>query len=124
MKLHDDRAIDGRLKSLLFAVECSCLDGDSNFLSLADDHELAQALGWTVEDAALGLHMLERAGAVWILEAAETGWDQRAIFPTDAPFWGPMLARFQGRPLASPEVRQAVVGQILEFRRKAFDNNA
>jgi hypothetical protein len=124
MKLHDDPAIDGRLKSLLFAVECSCLDGDSNFLSLARDEELARAVGWTVEDVALGLGLLEMAGAVWILASSETGWDQRAILPSHAPFWGPMLARFHGRPLASPEVRQAVVEQILEFRRKAFDNNA
>ena len=117
MKFHTDPATDGLLKSLLLAVELSSLDGDSTMMSLAADPELAAALGWGVEAVAEGLQLLERAGAVWVLEAAQTGWDDRVIFLTDHPHWLPVLATW---PASSPEAKAAVLGAVLEHRRAAL----
>ena len=106
MKLHPDPETDGLIKALLLAVELSSLDGESTMMSLAADPELGTALGWPVEAVAEGLRLLERAGAVWVLEAAQTGWDQRVIFLTDHHHWLPILATW---PASSPEAKAAVL---------------
>lgn len=108
------------LQRLLLAIEMS--GGTSGRMSADTDDDLAGPSGLDAVTVAAGLEWLASAGLIWVFGPEETGAPWRLIVVAHHPSNLAVLRKFPLKtPLASPEVRAAVLAvlRLAAFREFA-----